>query len=334
MSASKQVEYNGLIVSYYDEPHIYIANTTSECQYLQLPKDTPLTSVSTFIKYALPKKVDSKEIIKQRRGGWSKSAKSIYKNMTDEEILTLWEKNNSESIDLGKRAHALFESFLIPELNGKPHIVTSYQDSEILTLKYEYAAYQKFRKDHPLLKPVMIETMVYDIEMMMAGTFDALFRNVATNKYVLVDWKRCKKVGTNSEYDTGDEFVVHEKDEGAPNHPCLKGLDGGNYCQYMLQLALYKDMIKTSICDTNRDPRVDKNIPFEIEDCFLINVHPDFKGFYQKIRLLSDFEKSYSEPLLLFEKKTKHNNTIHSTKRKIEQNDTDVTEPQYKKVKR
>lgn len=335
MVPSKRIDIGGSAICYYDEPHVYALESILETPNRDNEVACSLTemiSVSKFIDAVLPGKLDPQEIITQRRPEWTKKNHTVYANMSDEAILNMWETNNAEAIELGKSTHAMIESFLIPEIKYKRAVYVK----PVEHLKVELQAYKKFRREHPHLKPVMVESVVYDTVAMLAGTFDALFVNVNTKKYVLVDWKRCKRVGTNSEFDTGDDTVevgaIPNKKE---NHPCLTGLDTGNYVKYALQLGLYKHMILSTIANTERDPRPDKGVPFEIEECMLINVHPIFAGHYQKIRLIQGFYDTYVLPLITSVRleRTSKKRILENANEEVECDDIDVAHRQKKRKK-
>ena len=175
-----------------------------------------IMSVTTFIG-SLFQSFEGKEVVKKMK---SKSKK--YGDMTDDEIVKYWKQNGDHSADLGTRMHSVMEELLNlnTNLNTKlirvyPSIPTSilskYDDivpeqlhdrDGIVILETHINQFFEHMEKNNLI-PIATEKFVFNAGILIAGTFDALFRN-STGQYFLYDWKRrpefTKKIHMNMEF--------------------------------------------------------------------------------------------------------------------------------------
>ncbi len=80
------------------------------------------------------------------------------------------------------------------------------------------------------LKLINTEKLVFNSNLKIAGTLDALFYQKEKNQYILIDWKTCKTIDLDNKY---NEYGLKE----------LHDLPNCNYIHYSLQLSLYKKML-------------------------------------------------------------------------------------------
>jgi hypothetical protein len=74
------------------------------------------------------------------------------------------------------------------------------------------------------------EVRMFDEELQMAGTVDAVFYDRVRDQYILVDWKNVKK--------------MHYRGSKKSSKPPFEDLADCNYTKYCIQLNLYKYLLK------------------------------------------------------------------------------------------
>jgi len=209
-------------IEFFEGPHIYTVKGK-----------TGYTSVTTFIK-GLFEKFDSDVIISKMMSGKNWNANNKYWGMTADEIKAKWNMNGKSASEAGTKMHEDIEYF--------------YNGAERENNSVEYSYFMNFVKDHPDLEPYRTEWMVWDSSLMFAGSIDFLAK--VDGKYVIYDWKRCKKI---------------EKTSGW-NKSCLdKDLDyipDTNFWHYSIQLNIYKYILE-------------KNYDILIDDMYLVCLHPE-----------------------------------------------------------
>ena len=93
----------------------------------------------------------------------------------------------------------------------------------------------------------------------IAGTVDALFKKPGKDEYLIVDWKRSKKLVVDG----------HPKKYGyGYAHSELNHLDNSSYYKYALQQNIYKYILET-------------NYQMPISSMNLIVLHESFDRFYR-----------------------------------------------------
>ena len=118
------------------------------------------------------------------------------------------------------------------------------------------------------LDPVSLEDRVYDEVIGIGGTIDAMFQD-GEGKYILVDWKRCKRLKKRNRWDKSIS-------------PFLPNMEDCNVNRYTLQLNIYRYIIE-------------KNYDIEISEMRIVNFHPDQRGYEEVI--VRDLGKEVSELL-------------------------------------
>ena len=195
-----------------------------EAEHKYFYGDKELTSATTYIGKTFEEKFDENY--------WSKY-KADERQVEQKVVLNEWDKIRTYACDLGTMIHCYIEFKLKLE-----RYVIPFVNDEIISriAKFERIFAEKLHK----LIPVAFECRLFDVEMGIAGTFDALFiqHDQKTDKYILYifDWKTNKKL--DSDEDT----------ENSKYKNYLKGVFSKVYHNkinvYSIQLSLYKLMLE------------------------------------------------------------------------------------------
>jgi len=129
-----------------------------------------------------------------------------YYRQTEVEILEGWDALGNDACLRGSRFHA----------NVEYHC----NDMTVEDNTTEFQQYLNFRADHPNLIPWRTEMLILHEEYRIVGSVDAIFKDTNTGKYVLLDWKRSKKVDTKN---------------GEKGFFPLEHLKGNNLTKYSIQ---------------------------------------------------------------------------------------------------
>ena len=142
-------------------------------------------SSTTFLSTFFPK-FDKKRILGyiMRSRQYVNDPDYRYYRKTEVEILEGWEALGIDACTRGSRFHANIEY----HCNGM----------QIVDTTPEYQQYLSFRADHPHLVPFRTEMLILHEEYRIVGSVDAIFKDTITGKYILLDWKRSKKVDTKN----------------------------------------------------------------------------------------------------------------------------------------
>jgi hypothetical protein len=139
-----------------------------------------------------------------------------YYRQSEVEILAGWDALGNDACLRGSRFHA----------NVEYHC----NDMTVDDKTPEFQQYLNFRADHPNLIPWRTEMLILHEEYRIVGSVDAIFKNTITGKYILLDWKRSKKVDTKN---------------GEKGYFPLEHLKGNNLTKYSIQLSLYQFLLET-----------------------------------------------------------------------------------------
>ena len=157
-----------------------------------------------------------------------------YYRMEEADILAQWKQLGDDACRLGSRFH----------------ISAEYHCNNIPVLDDDTPAYHQylaFRTDYPHLIPFRTEMLIYDAQYRIVGSIDGLFRNMHTGKFLILDWKRSKKV-TGKGGDKGSFPISH--------------LRSNNLTKYSLQLSLYSYILEM-------------NYDLDMEASALVVCHPN-----------------------------------------------------------
>jgi hypothetical protein len=117
------------------------------------------------------------------------------------------------------------------------------------------------------LEPYRTEWIIYDEDYDIAGSIDFVAKNPQTGKYWVIDWKRSNQLRRNS---FGKKCGLG---------PC-SDIEDCNGFHYQIQVNLYKHILE-------------KRYGIEIEQCCVINLHPDCKT--QDILIADDMQDKIKE---------------------------------------
>ncbi len=220
--------------------------------------DHEYISVTTWIGTFFEPFNADKILAKMRQS--SRWAKGPYVGMTDDEIKKQWDnKRNAASyqgtqihndIDYSMRQAASIPSCDIVELES-PQTDSQDLPRNIDKSNPSWKIYERFLAEHPDWTSIKTEWRIFDEDSKVAGTIDALFQN-AQGDYILVDWKRAKKINRNP---YGYDFAT-------PWPICQ--LANSNYNHYCLQLNIYRYIIE-------------KHYGLKIKSMFIAVLHPDYE---------------------------------------------------------
>ncbi len=193
-------------VTFEEETHKYHhpSDITGNAEYI---------SVTTLIDRFFP--FDMERFIK---------GKAKHDNKNEKEVLEEFIKNRDEAAEKGTYLHEQIEKFLV----GKEHdenlkefiLFKRFYSNIILKYGFEFVEAEK--------------RIVYE-QYNLAGMIDALFKKPDKDEYIILDWKRSKKLvidGNPKKYGYG--YALSE----------LSELDNSSYYKYALQQNIYKYILE------------------------------------------------------------------------------------------
>ena len=147
--------------------------------------------------------------------------KNQYYGKTRAEIKAGWEKNRDEAACAGTKMHYDIECYYNNENN---------EHNENNSIEYKY--FKEFVEASSHLKPYRTEWMIYDEELLLAGSIDMVYEN-PDGTLMIYDWKRSKEIKKT------DSFMKYALTE------CISHLPDTNYWHYTLQLNTYKAILES-----------------------------------------------------------------------------------------
>lgn len=166
----------------------------------------------------------------------------------EEDVLDEFLKNRDEAAEKGTYLHEQIENFL----KGKEYDANS----------KEFVLFKKFYDQIVVAKGfefVEAEKRILLDEFNVAGTVDALFKKPNKNEFIIVDWKRSKKMvidGHPKKYGFG--YALSE----------LSNLDNSSYYKYALQQNIYKYILE-------------KNYGLSVSSMNLIVLYEKYDNYYR-----------------------------------------------------
>lgn len=217
-------------IGFEEESHKYHhpKNTTGNADYI---------SVTTLIDRFFPFDMDRFIQGKAKREG-----------LSEEEVLEEFLKMRDEAAEKGTHLHEQIENFL----KGKAYDA-NFKEFDMFKDFYQKIVVSKGFEFVEAEKRVLLEK--YNI----AGMIDALFKKPGKEEYLIVDWKRSKKLvidGHPKKFGYG--YALSE----------LNHLDNSSYYKYALQQNIYKYILET-------------NYKMPISSMNLIVLHENFDRFYR-----------------------------------------------------
>lgn len=217
------------VVSFDEDTHTYHHpnDTTGNATYI---------SVTTLIERFFPFDLDS--FINKKSAAEGRSKKLVL-----EEYIKIGE----EAADKGTYLHEQIENFL----NGKTY------DKNFMEFKYFLEFYERviIKNGFEFIKA---EKKIISKEFNVSGTIDALFKKPDSDEYIIIDWKRSRKLvidGHPKKYGYG--YGLSE----------LKHLDNSSYYKYSLQQNVYKYILENSE-------------GLKVSSMKLVVFHPDYSKYH------------------------------------------------------
>lgn len=222
-----------------EKSHTY---KTDRCPYFK--------SVTSLIS-SLFGKFDSDKVIKKMMDS-PKWPRSEYFGMTAAQIKRRWSESGFKSRTAGTSMHEQIEKYFVED--------EMEMDDDDVALK-QFLDWDETKQ----LEIYRTEWRVFDDDLKLAGTIDAVFRK-PNGKFVLVDWKRCKEIRLNNKFDKAkDQRISHLPD-------C-------NFVKYSIQLNIYARILEVYGID--------------VEECYIVNFHPNQATWKQlkALNLKSEVDK-------------------------------------------
>lgn len=195
----------GTSLGFDEEQHIYSKDETGNAEYI---------SVTTLIERFFP--FDLKRYIEKKATG---------EERTEEDVLIEYLMIRDEAAEKGTFLHNQIENFL----KGNEF------DSDSKEFKMFLNFYDKEIKKRNIAF-FDAEKMIYSDKYNVAGTIDCLFKKNDTNEYIMLDWKRSKKLVIDGRPRIfGFGYALSE----------LSNLDNSSYYRYCLQQNIYKHIVES-----------------------------------------------------------------------------------------
>jgi len=194
-------------IAFDEESHKYMhpKDETGNAEYI---------SVTTLIERFFP--FDLKRYIER---------KAEEENRTEEDVLNEYLLMRDEAAEKGTYLHNQIECFLKQDKF----------DSDFTEFELFLHFYNKEIKTRNLLF-FDAERMIFSNKYNVAGTIDCLFKKVDKDEYVIIDWKRSKKLIIDGRPRIfGYGYALSE----------LSSLDNSSYNRYCLQQNIYKYIVET-----------------------------------------------------------------------------------------
>jgi hypothetical protein len=230
-------------ITFDEGPHIYTIDGNSD-----------FTSVTT-VGGSHFNQFDSAKIL----ANLSRKEGSKYHNMTDEEILAIWDKNRDDAATAGTLMHADIEHFYNHQF-GKIKTSGSIEFGYFKQFNDDFVRRQNSEINTKSLemRPYRTEWMIYDLEVRIAGSIDMTFIDKNGDIHIY-DWKRCKKIEKCNRFNKSAKTSF------------LEHLPDTNYWHYALQLNIYRWILQ-------------KNYGVAVKSLYLVCLHPNYSN-YQMIKL-------------------------------------------------
>jgi len=225
-------------IAFEDETHKYHhpKDETGNAEYI---------SVTTLIDRFFPFDLDRFIQVKAKK-----------EDRSEEDILDEFLKNRDEAAEKGTYLHEQIENFLL----GKEYD-TKTKEFDLFLKFYEQVILAKGFQFVEAEKKILLD------EYNVAGTVDTLFKKPNNDQYIIIDWKRSKRLvidGHPKKYGFG--YALSE----------LNHLDNSSYYKYALQQNIYKHILE-------------RNYGLSISSMNLIVLYENYDNYYRVD--LGDYKK-------------------------------------------
>lgn len=188
-----------------EKSHVYAKDETGNSEYI---------SVTTLIERFFP--FDLNRYIER---------KAEVENRTEEEVLDEYLIMRDEAAEKGTFLHKQIENFV--------------KGTDFDTDFPEFELFLKFYNKEIMVRNLIFfdaEKMIFSDKYNVAGTIDCLFKKNDKDEYVMLDWKRSKKLIIDGQPRIfGHGYALSE----------LSTLDNSSYYRYCLQQNIYKHLVET-----------------------------------------------------------------------------------------
>ncbi len=210
-------------IRYEDEPHLYY-----------IKGDSRLVKSVTGFKHKYTRPFNKEKLSKTCA---EKPNDPDYYNKTQAQILEVWE--------FDQKAGTTMHYYIECALNGRAY----QKDCKEMWMFWNFA------EDHIFLRIYRTELRVFDEDLKLAGTVDALYEDLEEpGAFWVVDWKRCRKIrdqgfcGCWRGYidDTRSYEYRHDADtcERFCPHPITADREDCNKLEYTIQLNMYTYILR------------------------------------------------------------------------------------------
>jgi hypothetical protein len=217
-------------IAFEDETHIYHhpKDNTGNAQYISVT-----TLIDRFFSFDIDRYIEGKAAKEGRDP----------KEVLDEFLLL-----RDEAAEKGTAMHENIEHYLL----GKSHSTVS-KEFDLFTKFYQEIILKFGFEFYEAEKRILLE------EFNIAGTVDAIFKKPNSDEYILLDWKRSKKLVVDGHpRKFGYGFALSE----------LQHLDNSSYYKYALQQNIYKYILE-------------RNYGLKISSMNLIVLHENYNNYYR-----------------------------------------------------
>jgi hypothetical protein len=225
-----KTESNQPTIAFEDESHIYHhpKDATGNAKYISVT-----TLIDRFFPFDIDRYIEGK-------------AKKEHRDL--QEVLDEFLQLRDEAAQKGTEMHENIENFLV----GKRYESSTKEFT--LFMKFYHEVIQSFGFEfYEAEKRILLE------EFNIAGTVDAILKKPDSDEYILLDWKRSKKLvvdGFPKKYGYG--FALSD----------LNHLDNSSYYKYALQQNIYKFILEN-------------NYGMKISSINLIVLHENFDNYFR-----------------------------------------------------
>lgn len=257
-------------VSLEEEGHSYTVRRAADDS---LVDTTGLVSVTTFSESLFPY-FDGPAVIRKMR---PETRETKYAGLSDEEILKFWSRKGERAARLGTRMHSYIEEYFRNLMTGgspedlprtPPPELDEPGSSGVVVMPRVFAKVAQSLSERQLVL-IDVEKCVYDHELRMAGTIDAIFRQETTGDVWIIDWKRRPDYTISSPFEKGLRGTPAEQ------------LDSCHASKALIQLNLYRGILKRAgICAGTK--------------MAIITLHPNLPGGFHEYPVPVD-EKLFEE---------------------------------------
>jgi hypothetical protein len=212
--------------------HRYIIRRASDGSIFE-PAYGRIMSVTKYIESLFPLFNAEQVVLKMRET----TRLQKYRGLSNKEILCKWKFDGERAAELGTAMHAVIEELTNDRINKGVYIdgssvISDIVNGDAVVVRGEHLRALFDYLDAQGMIPIAAEKALFDEEMLMAGTTDALYSKWDTGQIYLYDWKRRK------EFTRFDQW-----NKGLPDTPA-EGMSKSHLTSATFQLNIYAAILK------------------------------------------------------------------------------------------